>query len=206
MRFILIHGYKSSPEKNFFPWLISELRSRGHEVIAPTLPDPENPQIDAWLELLKQETRFLKNDTVIYGHSIGAAAALRFLEMSEAASTPRACVLSSPPLMVRKPESLQAFFMSDFDFDVLMWKASEFYVIHSKDDAVVPFSHGEKYAERLHATLIATESDGHFDGAKYPVILDTLLKAASPLEESEPGSKLQNDYTGIDFSANLSQE
>ena len=52
MKFVLIHGFKASPESNFFPWLKDELRKLGHEVEVPALPHPESPDAEEWTKYL----------------------------------------------------------------------------------------------------------------------------------------------------------
>lgn len=196
MRIILVHGYKSSPEKNFFPWLSNELKRRGFEVICPELPNPENPDVVAWTETLVKEVKVLTKDDVIVGHSLGGAAALRMLEAVEARTTPQACVLISAPWFINA-EQLRGFFLTELDHDVLMWRASKFVVIHSKNDPVIPFSHAERYAQVFHARLVSTEADGHFDGVEYPILLDEIVKVANEPIEFAPGMSLPDQYSDI---------
>ncbi|RMD52287.1 alpha/beta fold hydrolase, partial [Candidatus Parcubacteria bacterium] len=167
MKIILIHGYKANPQSNFFPWLKGELRKMGHEVMMPELPNADNPDPEEWTKFLLDEVGVIDDETIILGHSLGAPAALRFLEAAEAIATPRACILVSPPWMI-KNEQFRGFFLSELDFDVLMWKARRFVVIHSKDDDKIPFDHAQKYAKVLQATLVEREGEGHYLGDKYP--------------------------------------
>ena len=193
MKILLIHGYKGSPDKNFFPWLRDALHKQGHQVIAPSLPDPENPDPEVWIKALLEEMGPLDDQTIVVGHSIGAATALRFLEAAEARSTPKGCVLISPPWMINS-ERFRGFFLSELDFDVLMWKASRFCVIHAKDDTVIPFDHAEKYAKVLHARLVPVETGGHFDGSEYPVILEAIEAIIKEEIIYAPGMSLANEY------------
>jgi predicted alpha/beta hydrolase family esterase len=133
----------------------------------------------------------------VVGHSIGATQALRFLEAAEARSTVKGCLLISPPWMI-KDDRFRGFFLSVLDFDVLMWKASRFAIIHSKDDDVIPFDHAEKYARVLHARLVeGAEGDKHFQGEKYLVILEEVLKIVDEEIIYEPGMALEDDYSEL---------
>ena len=82
---------------NFFPWLHNELRNKGFEVIAPTLSNPEEPDPEAWTKTLLEEVGPLNDETIIVGHSLGAAESLIFLEAAEARSTPKAVILIGAP-------------------------------------------------------------------------------------------------------------
>jgi uncharacterized protein len=196
MKFILIHGYKSGPKLNFWPWLIDELKKRGHEVVAPQLPDAENPDEQAWTEALLEEVKNVDDETIVIGHSLGGAMALRFLEAVEARSTPKACLLISTPWMIQS-DKFRGFFMSELDFEVLMWKVSRFALLHSKDDDVIPFDHAQKYEKVLHAKLHETEEAGHFKGESYPVMLKVIDELVNEELIYEPGMSLENDFENV---------
>ena len=196
MKFILIHGYKSGPTKNFWPWLIDELKKRGHDVVAPQLPDAENPDEQAWNEALLEEVKQVNDEVIVIGHSLGGAMALRFLEAVEARSTPKACLLISTPWMIRS-EKFRGFFMSELDFEVLMWKVSRFAILHSREDDVIPFDHAEKYEKVLHAKLFAVDGAGHFQGESYPEMLKVIDELVGEEIVYRPGMSLDDDYDEV---------
>lgn len=196
MRVILVHGYKSGPELNFLPWLTMELRAKGFDVVCPQLPEPENPDPDAWTKALLEVAAPLDKDTIIVGHSLGGAAALKLLEAAEARTTPHALVLIATPWMIRD-EKFRGFFMSELDFEVLMWRASKIVVVHAKDDAIIPFEHGKRLAAALHARLVDPDEGGHFQGAEYPVILDTICAVADEPVVYAPGETLNHQFTDV---------
>lgn len=169
---------------------------RGHEVLVPNLPNPEAPDPEEWTKALLDTVGAVDDQTIVVGHSLGATSALRLLEASEARSTVKGCILISPPWMIRH-EKFRGFFFSDLDFDVLMWKSSLFTVIHSQDDEVIPYDHAEKYARLLQARLVERQSDGHFDGNKYPVILEEIERIVNTTIEYAPGQALPDEYDGI---------
>lgn len=196
MRIILVHGYKSSSQGQFLPWLHDELRRKGHEVVVLDLPNPEAPESEVWLKMLADELCPLTQDDILVGHSLGGAAVLRFLDNAEARTLPKGVVTIAAPWFINH-EQLRAFFPMDFDYDVIAWKAKLFTVIHSKDDKIVPFDHAEKYQKMLHANLVATESDGHFQGAQYPIILDEIQKIIDAEIEYAPGESLDDQFHGL---------
>ncbi len=199
MRVILVHGFNASPEMNFHPWLAGQLRSRGFEVVVPELPLSTKDELDlpVIVERMKEQVGFLKSTDILLGHSLGAFAILQYLEAVEMTETPRAVVLVGAPWKVSRPE-LRQLFLADLDADVLMWKAREFVVVHSKDDEMVPFEHGEKMAKRFKARLVSPENDGHFMGEEYPVLVETIQKIADTPFEFAPGMSLADDYKDIE--------
>jgi len=197
MKIVLIHGYKADANSNFFPWLKDELHKRGHEVVAPSLPDPEEPDAEEWIKVLLEEVGPIDDQTIVLGYSLGAALALRFLEAAEAYSTPRGCILIAPPWKI-KDEKFRGFFVSELDFDVLMWKASKFVVLHSKDDKIIPADHAKKYEKVLHASMVERDhGEGHYQGEKYPVILAVIDKLVQTPIEYDPGEGLTDEFEGI---------
>jgi len=198
MRVISVHGFNASPEMNFHPWLASRLKDRGFDVVTPTLDLSADRQIDlnTVIEEMKTQVGFLKSTDIVLGHSLGAFIVLQYLEAVEMTETPRAVILVAAPWHVGKPE-LQRLFIADLDADVLMWKAREYYVVHDKDDDMVPFEHGEKLAKALKAKLVVTEGDGHFMDAQYPVLLETIERIADTPFEYAPGAALDDDYKDI---------
>ncbi len=196
MRIVLVHGYKSSSKGQFFPWLKDELRRKGHEVVALDFPNPEMPESEEWFKLLSDEICPLTEDDILVGHSLGGAMLLRFLDNAEARTLPKGVVTVGAPWFINH-EQLRSFFPMDFDYEVIMWKAKLFTVIHSKDDKVVPFDHAEKYQKMLHANLVETQSDGHFQGEQYPVILEEIQKIIDAQIEYAPGESLNDQFSGL---------
>jgi len=193
MRIVIIHGYNSGPDQNFHPWLVKELQNRGHKVLAPKLPREGEPDALVCIETLIKEVGRLDEDTIVLGHSLGGVLALRYLEAAEAISTPRAVILVGSPWQT-KSEKTKGLFLTEFDYDVVMWKAKEFVVIHDKDDKLVPFDHAQKYQKMLNAELIATNDLDHFMEAEYPIILETILKKTEAMTPIEPGVGLEDRY------------
>ena len=195
MRIILVHGFNSSPNQNFHPWLRDELHAKGFQVIAPELPMASADTFDlpAVIEVMKKEIGYLKNEDILLGHSLGALVILQYLEAVEMTETPRAVILVGAPWKVARAE-LRRLFVDDLDADVLMWKSREYVVIHSKDDKLVPIEHGKKLADQLRARFIETETDGHFMDAQYPVLRDTILEIAGRPFDYAPGETLEDQY------------
>src|SRR5687768_606065 len=54
VRLLLLHGYMGSGPEHWQPWLAERVRSEGHDVAFPTLPDPEHPRLGPWLSALAE--------------------------------------------------------------------------------------------------------------------------------------------------------
>lgn len=196
MKILLVHGYKASPEHNFFPWLRDRLRDLGHEVILPVLPEPAAPNPEEWTKTLLEALPIVDDETIVVGHSLGAISALRFLEAAEARSRPKGALLIAPPWRI-KSETFNGFFLDELDFEVLMWKASRFTVLHADDDKLIPRDHAEKYAKVLSAKLVTPETGGHFQGEKYDLILSEINALIEEEIVYAPGKSLDDEFEGV---------
>ena len=76
---IILHAMGGSPEDFWYPWLESQLKKKGYDVWVPLLPEADNPQIDIWVPYIIENGKFTE-DTVVIGHSAGAAVILLVLE------------------------------------------------------------------------------------------------------------------------------
>jgi predicted alpha/beta hydrolase family esterase len=195
MRVILVHGFNASPDMNFHPWLASSLREKGLEVVCPRLnlkiAEDGELKLPEIIEEMKAQVGYLGNDDILLGHSLGAFIILQYLERVEMTETPRAVVMVAAPWKVTRPE-LRRLFLVDLDADVLMWKAREYVVVHSKDDQLVPIDHGRRLAEAFKAKFVETETDGHFMNEKYPILLEVLEDIAKHPFEYAPGMSLED--------------
>lgn len=80
---LLIHGFESSSESNWFPWLQTQLRQFHYEVLNETLPNPRHPDFEESMAFLNDLTKdFTLQDSII-GHSLGGFFALKLAEQLE---------------------------------------------------------------------------------------------------------------------------
>ena len=63
----------------WYSWARDEFQKLGFPVRAENMPDPEIAHMDIWLPHIKNELQADEN-TIIIGHSLGAVAAMRYLE------------------------------------------------------------------------------------------------------------------------------
>ncbi len=78
---VIVHGWGGAPESEAWnPWLRKELEIKDFELIAPAMPNTDEPEISSWINKLKQTIPTPDEDTCFIGHSIGCQAILRYLE------------------------------------------------------------------------------------------------------------------------------
>jgi uncharacterized protein len=99
VRVLILHGLGGSGPEHWQTWLAGELRERGEEVLYPDLPDPDAPQLDAWLSELAHLRR--PNDVVIC-HSL--ACCLWLHHRQRGGPEPERALLVAPPWRQDMPE------------------------------------------------------------------------------------------------------
>ena len=78
-RVFLIHGWGGTPDNHWFPWLSWELKARGFEVLALTMPHADMPKVSEWVAAIKDAVGRSNARTYFVGHSLGCIAVVRYI-------------------------------------------------------------------------------------------------------------------------------
>lgn len=83
-RVVIVHGWEGSPTSDWIGWATEAFRNKGYDVLAPEMPDTNNPVIEKWIEHLRLVVGVVDENTYFIGHSIGCQTIMRFLETVDA--------------------------------------------------------------------------------------------------------------------------
>ncbi|MFH1670913.1 MAG: alpha/beta fold hydrolase [Patescibacteria group bacterium] len=181
----IFHGTGGYPKENWFPWLKSELERLGCKVHIPQFPTPDNQTTETWFDVLDEYRKFLNEETILIGHSLGGAFLLRFLEESTS-FVPLTCEELNEPsgtTDVKKTKIAAAFIIAApvgvtrtmfwdgdkpfishlFNWDAIKANCRHFCVFHSDDDPYVPLENGRDCAKQLEVDLNFIPNAGHFN-------------------------------------------
>lgn len=173
----IIHGFQSSPNGGWRPWLMTELEKKDIYACALSMPDPKNPIPEEWVaEIARVVDRNPKNQIYLVGHSLGVPAILRFLEQTKAKNI-KGIVLVSGPIYKTAKKKVAAFLKDSFDFGGIRNKVKKIVVIHGDNDQNVSFEQGQFLAKELKGKLIAIKNGGHLNGSLGWVQLPQCLEA-----------------------------
>lgn len=180
---LIVHGAYGDPEENWIPWLKAALHEDGHEVIAPVFPTPEGQTWDEWLRIAHQalEGRARK-DTILIGHSIGAAFVASLAEMTDKPF--KAVFFLSPffrQLGLPDFDPINATFLQRaFDKAKIRRGAKKIVCIAGGDDPYVPLAIAREAADIAGAKLIVVEKGGHLNAGagftEFPLLLEKIRK------------------------------
>ena len=129
-------------------YLARELGS-GYRVIAPEMPDADNPHYQPWRDRIEQELEAIDEAVILVGHSFGGSVLLKYLAEGSYRQPVRGLFLVSVPNWGPDGWAFEEFVVPDDVGSRL--SASKIFLYHSRDDPEVPFAHLGYYQERLTA-------------------------------------------------------
>jgi predicted alpha/beta hydrolase family esterase len=164
--------WKSNLQKNLGP---------GFDVLHPRMPDADAPYYEAWKAWLENIIPLLDDEVVLVGHSLGGLLLTKYLSENEFPKKVKALILVATPYTgpeVAK-ELLERLgkggWLLGADISKVADQAESIFVVHSKDDHVVPFGAAEAYVGKLpKAKIIALEGKGHIREESLPEVEDII--------------------------------
>ncbi|MEN0015691.1 MAG: alpha/beta hydrolase, partial [Solirubrobacteraceae bacterium] len=77
-RVVLVHAMKSTLDDHWYRAFVQRVAPHA-TVVSPAMPNPFRPDADAWQATLETAVGDVDDRTLVVGHSVGNAAALRYL-------------------------------------------------------------------------------------------------------------------------------
>jgi serine hydrolase len=175
----IIYGIYGHPGENWFPWMKKELEKKGHVVFIPDFPNADKPQLSEWLGHFKNFEKYLDEDSILIGHSLGVSFALTLIETHEIAASYFVAGFANAPDN-QFDEAMKSFTDRDFDWVTINNNCKIFTIFHSETDPYIKMHVPESVAEKLHTKVINVPSAGHFNEAagytEFPELLKKILE------------------------------
>ena len=128
-----------------------------HRVVAPEMPDADNPHYRPWRDRIEQELKGIDEAVILVGHSFGGSVLLKYLAEDSYRQPVRGLFLVSVPNWGPDGWAYEEFAVPNDVGSTL--SASKIFLYHSRNDPEVPFAHLGYYQERL-PTATARPIDG----------------------------------------------
>lgn len=166
-RVCIIHGSEGRPAENWFPWLKDQLEQRGHTAIVPQFPTPAGQSLSGWTAVFEKEYGELDSDSVLIGHSTGAALALNLLHHSRIriAGTFLAAGFVGQIQHPHYDELNSTFFSTPFDFRRIRQHSRQFFLYSGDDDPFVPMAMTKELSSQLACKAVVIPGGGHLNAA-----------------------------------------
>lgn len=166
--YIILHSKSGNPDANFYPWLKTQLESRGHTVQVPALPMGSAPDIEAQADYVQKNCAFTEH-TVLIGHSMGALVALRLLERGVKAEM---VTLVGAPISGTFLDGRTHVPRQQFDAKKIRGNGTQFFLLYDTSDTIVPLSDGDMMVELTGGTLVKAKAERpHFKHGVEPEVL-----------------------------------
>lgn len=182
-RVFLVHGWEGKPDNHWFPWLIWELKARGFDVYALTMPHPDEPKVSEWVQSIKDTVGRPDKDTYFVGHSLGCIALVRYFEkLPPQAKIGGAVFVAGFSSSLNIPQ-IEEFYSLPLNMKKVRGHSSKFVTIFSDNDEYVPLAKGIEFQRALGAKAILERGRGHFTKREgvdaLPSVFKSLLEMSS---------------------------
>lgn len=185
-RIILVHGWDGTPNGGWFPWLKTELEKEGFHVVAPQLPEANEPRIKKWIPALAEVVGVPDEETYFVGHSMGCGAIIRYIEsLSEGQKVGGAIFVAGffrplTGLTAEEEDVDREWSQTPIDTHAVKSRMKSNVAIFSDNDLWVPVENAEDFRERLGSEILIQHNQHHFnEGAGFkdlPVVLEKILE------------------------------
>ncbi len=163
-RVYIIHGYTGYPDKNWFPWLKSELEKLGVSTEVPAMPNTNEPKLEEWLPYLQKTIGTPDEDKYLVGHSLGCPTILRYLEsLDENQEVGGALLVAGFAEPLPHLPELDSFTASVWKDNHIRSRTKQLTILNSDDDEAVPFFNAEHVRDRFNAKLVTVHDAGHIN-------------------------------------------
>ncbi|MBV9159061.1 MAG: alpha/beta fold hydrolase [Candidatus Kaiserbacteria bacterium] len=171
-KFVILHGFEGKPEMPRWQWVKAKLEELGHEVILPELPNTNDPSEKEQVAVALAATTYNAN-TVLVGHSLGAAVALK---VAEKLRTPIARLVTIGGFIDTafkdKPRKFEKRFTWEFNGKAIRDNVRSFTVLQDPRDYAVSDEQAARLAELLDVPVtLGNSNEPHFTGETEPDVL-----------------------------------
>ncbi|HOW60283.1 MAG TPA: alpha/beta hydrolase [Candidatus Moranbacteria bacterium] len=181
-RVFIIHGWGGGPEGACLPWLKNELEKIGYEVVAPQMPNTDEPAVEEWINHISEIVGTPDEETYFVGHSIGCQAIMRYLQTMDHKIGGAVFIAGWFVLENLEPEEIEIaapWTQNNIDFEKLRKISQNYAEIISDNDPFGGFKENKKiFSEKLGAKIIVLNNAGHIENAELPVALEELIRIA----------------------------
>jgi len=171
-RIVILPGNGCTPiaKSNWYYWLYKELCKQfpSIKVMCEDMPDPFIASENIWIPFTIKQLGCDEN-TLLIGHSSGAAAAMRLLENN----TVKSVILVSAYWTDQgdKGEAASGYFNRTWEWDRINHNTKKIIQLGSTNDPLVPFEEQEYVHDHLNSEFIKYTDQGHFMFSKFPQLL-----------------------------------
>lgn len=152
-----------------------------YEVFTPQMPNKQNAKYEEWKIWFERHFEYLHDGVILIGCSLGSMFLSKYLSGNTVPFSVKALFLMASPVHIDgfNEEDCGDFVFSLDEAKNIQEKIENVYILHSKDDFLVPYEHALKYAEVLpKAKLVTFEDKNHFLVAELPELIEMIQETS----------------------------
>jgi leucyl-tRNA synthetase/predicted alpha/beta hydrolase family esterase len=187
--YIFVHGFRASGSGNFRATIVPKLKSQGHKVYSPDLPNAFEPNVMEQADYILENGEF-NEDTIIVAHSLGGPVAFRVLEKlkTKIAKVVLVDTVLRPDFNDEKRPLVEKSDSFDFDWEKIKQNADEFVALADSNYEIIKKEHFQEVKNSLNAVVVEAKPNGkrHFTSESEPEV-DNLLQNTAwiPIPEDQ---------------------
>lgn len=176
---IYIHGAGVQEPGSASKLLLKEIKHelRGSFFFqAPLMPSPDNPDCQAWMDVLDALIHKSDGPVTLMGHSFGASVILKYLSESTVETEIASVLLLAAPFWGSNGWDMPDYHLEKANIGQLA-QFDNIALFHCQDDEIVPHTHQHEYLNLIpYANGHFFESGGHFFKNRIERIIGQILQ------------------------------
>ncbi|MEK7166221.1 MAG: alpha/beta hydrolase [Patescibacteria group bacterium] len=167
---LILHGSYGNPHKNWYQYVGIKAQEKGYVVNIPQLHHIDELDLDKIFQFLLEQN-FINSETVIIGHSSGAAYILGILQRLPKDSVIQKAILVAgfvdahltKRLFQEVPQKHYfKLFPKRWNWRKIRQNCRKFIIIHSTNDPYIQMRHAKTLQEKLDGKLVIIDGGQHF--------------------------------------------
>ena len=189
----MLHGMQATHQQDWCQWLEAEIQTRlqaqrNTEDTAASihakciaLPQPEQPDFQAWQHILSNELAQLNPQSIVIADDAACLALLHYLSQSRQMLHGLILIAPFTQAVPTRPELKDFIAAARLNVEQLRLQAEKRLLFFSSNDPLVPPPFSLKLAPLLNMQLIEVKNAGHFAHVQDPAAYAPLWQALSKL-------------------------
>lgn len=189
--FIIHGGMTFKNKKDYTDWLKTRIVSikkkttwsdkylekklgKDFDIIRPRMPLQDDAKYKDWKIFFERHFPYFRNNIILIGTSLGGIFLAKYLSENKFPKKIKAVFMICPPYdNTIHGEDLAGGFKLGRDLSLIENNSKKTYLLFSKDDPTVPFSHADKYRKKLNNSkiIVYENKNGHFRISEFPEIV-----------------------------------
>ncbi|XP_036443283.1 serine hydrolase RBBP9 [Colossoma macropomum] len=159
---------------NWYGWVHKQINKiPGLSCQLKNMPDPVTARESIWLPFMEKDL-LCDEETVIIGHSSGAAAAMRYAETHRVFGIILVGAYTSD--LGDENERESGYFSRPWEWNKIRANVKHIVQFGSTDDPFLPWGEQQEVADGLKADLHKYTDRGHFQNTHFPELIDSVQK------------------------------